>query len=192
VALKIPSDLAGITLAGYDGSRIAEDGQAAIRTASRRISDAITAARYPHLVGDWKSVYPLTFEEGCPMVEEVIEIRPGRNGLSFVTKSSSLEDYYTASGRLSLERQITGKWKSQVTSNDMEGVFVLTVSPTSNFMYGYFTSPDEIGGVVYATWVLAKMTGATEEKIAERLKKGQELMKKTVTEPTTSTKPEPG
>ncbi|HYJ89134.1 MAG TPA: nucleotide-binding protein [Pyrinomonadaceae bacterium] len=183
VPLKIPSDLAGITLAGFDGSRIAE-GESAVRTSCRKISEAITAARFPHLVGDWRSVYPLTFEEGSPMVEEILEIRPGRNGLSFVTKTSSLQDYYTAFGHLALERQIIGKWKSREESNDMEGVFVLTVNPTSNIMYGYFTSPDEIGGVVYAMWVLAKMAGADEARVAERLKKAEELLKqKTVLGP---------
>ena len=110
------------------------------------------------------------------MVDEVIEIRPGRSGLSFTTKSSSLNDYYTATGILSAERQIIGKWKSKEGTNDMEGAFLLTVNPTSNVMYGYFTTPDSLGGVVYATWVLAKMAGADEATIAERLKKAQGLL----------------
>lgn len=190
VELKIPSDLAGITLASYDGKRIANEPEAAIRAAGRKISDAITASRFPHLVGDWKSIYPLPVEEGCPMVDEVIEIRPGRNGLSFTTKTSSHEDYYTAFGRLTLEKQITGKWKSREELNDMEGVFILTVHPTSNFMYGYFTSPDQTGGVVYATWVLAKMAeGVDEAKINERLTKAQNLLKlMTVAGPSTQAK----
>ena len=108
VRLKIPSDLAGLTLASYDGSRMVNEPQAAVRAACRKISDAITASRYPHLIGDWKSVYPLTFEDGCPMVDEVLEVRPGRNGLIFATKTSSLNDFYTASGHLTLDRQIDG------------------------------------------------------------------------------------
>jgi hypothetical protein len=73
----------------------------------------------------------------------------------------------------------------------MEGVFVLTVSPAANVMYGYFTSPDEIGGVVYATWVLAKTTGADgsvidQGKLDERLNKAQGMLKlKTVSGPVT-------
>jgi len=192
VELKIPSDLAGITLAGYDSSRIAgSDALAAVRKASRVISDKITASRYPHLVGEWISVYPLTFEEGSPMVQELLEIRPCRNGISLITKESSLEDFYVAFGILSLERQITGTWKSREEVNDMEGVFVLTVSPAANVMYGYFTSPDEIGGVVYATWVLAKRTAADgsvidQGKLDERLSKAQGMLKsKTVSGPVT-------
>ncbi|MDQ1638851.1 MAG: hypothetical protein QOF62_2190 [Pyrinomonadaceae bacterium] len=193
VALKIPSDLAGITLAGYDSSRIGgTEAPAAVRKAARIISDAINAARYPHLVGLWRSVYPMTFEEGDPLVDETLEIRPCRGGILLQTKESTLQDFYTAFGSLSLERQITGTWKSVEAANDMQGVFVLTVLPTANVMYGYFTSPDQIGGVVYATWVLAKMTGAdgkpvTPEKLDERIKKAQELLKtKTVSGPTPS------
>jgi hypothetical protein len=178
--LKIPSDLAGVTLAPYDGARMeGNDAAAAVRKASRLISDSISAARYPYLVGDWKSEYPLTFEEGSPMVTEELEIRPGRDGLTFVTKTSSHEDYYSAFGRQLLDRQIAGKWKSRADTNDMEGVFLLTVSPNANFMYGYFTSPDTLGGIVYATWILAKMTGADEAKIRERMKKARETLKAT-------------
>jgi hypothetical protein len=186
VKLKIPSDLAGVTLASYDGSRMAGEPEAAIRSASRKINDAITASRYPHLVGDWKSVYPLTFEDGCPMVDEVIEVRPGRNGLTFATKTSSLNDFYTASGYLTLERQITGRWRSREGTNDMEGAFLLTVSPTSDLMYGYFTTPDAVGAVVFATWVMAKMTGADDATVNERIRKGQDrLARTTFSRPTT-------
>jgi hypothetical protein len=48
-------------------------------------------------------------------------------------------------------------------------------------MYGYFTSPDEIGGIVYGTWVLANMNGADEVKIGKRLKRAQEMLLKNTT-----------
>ena len=183
VPLKILSDFAGITLASYDGSRIDSEGKSAVRDAGGKISTAITASRYPHLVGEWRSVYPMTFKKGNPMANEVLEIRPGRHGLSFVTKSNVLGGYYSCSGRLT-DRQIIGKWKSRADSNDMEGVFVLTIDPTSTIMYGYFTSPDKRGGVVYATWLLAKMAKADEAQIEELLKEAQELIGMTVTGPT--------
>lgn len=194
--LKIPSDLAGITLASYDGSRMAGEPEAATRSASRLISDAIKASRYPHLVGDWKSVYPMTTNEGCPLVDEVMEVRPGRHGLTFVTKSSSLGDFYAASGYLTLERQISGRWKSHEGSNDMEGAFLLTVAPTSDIMYGYFTTPDAVGAVVFGTWVMAKMTGASEAVVTDRIKRAQDrLARTTISWPTTSAEivgPAPG
>jgi hypothetical protein len=120
------------------------------------------------------------------MIDEVIEIRPGRNGLTFSTKTSSLDDFYTGFGRLTCERQIQGRWKSRVDLNDMEGLFLLTVNPASTVMYGYFTTPDETGGIVFAGWILAKIAGAEEAVLSARLQKAQQLLKKiTIFEPKT-------
>ena len=56
---------------------------------------------------------------------------------------------------------------------------VLTVGPSANYMYGYFTSPDETGGVTYATWVLAKKTGGDETRTNGRLKQAQDILTST-------------
>ncbi|HYH86349.1 MAG TPA: nucleotide-binding protein [Pyrinomonadaceae bacterium] len=191
VGLKIPSDLAGVTLATYDGTRIdGDDAAAAIRKASRQISDRIKASRFPHLVGEWMSEYPLTFEEGSPTVSEEMSVRTSGDCLYLVTKTSSHDDFYTAWGRMALDRQIIGKWKSFEGTNNMEGIFMLTVSPDANYMYGYFTSPDEIGGIVYASWLLVKMTDSTEAEINERMARARNKLKKITivgpTPPTTS------
>jgi hypothetical protein len=180
VELKIPSDLAGITLASYDGARMeGQDAAAAVRKARLLISDNIKASRFPHLVGEWKSRYPLTFEEGSPLVDEDVEIRPYRDGVSIISKRNSHDDNYTAFGRLPMERQIIGEWKSREESSDTCGLFVLTVSPSANYMYGYFTSPDETGGVTYATWVLAKKAGGDETRTNGRLKQAQDILTST-------------
>ncbi|HBB96910.1 MAG TPA: hypothetical protein DC054_16145 [Blastocatellia bacterium] len=179
VDLKIPSDLAGVTLAKYDSTRISGvEGKGAVRDAVLQISDRIKASRFPYLVGEWRSEYPMTFEEGYPMVTEEMSVRTSGDTLSLVTKTSSHDDFYSAWGRIVLDRQIIGKWKSQEGKNNMEGVFVLTISPHTNFMYGYFTSPDEQGGLVYATWILAKMTDADETEVNERMRKARAMLKK--------------
>jgi hypothetical protein len=178
VGIKIPSDLAGVTLATYDGERIdGEDAAAAVRKASRLMGDRIKASRFPFLVGEWKSEYPMTFEKDCPTVSEEMSVRSSGDCLYFVTKTSSHEDFYTAWGRVALDRQILGKWKSREGFNDMEGIFMLTVSPNANYMYGYFTTPDEKGGIVYGTWTLAKMAGADEAKIEARMASAKEMLK---------------
>ena len=178
--LKIPSDLAGVTLASYDGKRIAgSEPAAAVRKAARLISERIVELRYPHLVGLWKSLYPMTFEEGSPICEEEVEISACGNGVSIISTNNLRNDHYTALGRLPQDRQIIGEWKSRVELCDTSGVFVLNVSPNANYMYGYFTSPDETGGVAYAGWILAKTVGADEEKINERLKKAQDMLSRT-------------
>jgi hypothetical protein len=67
----------------------------------------------------------------------------------------------------------------------MEGAFLLTVAPTSDLMYGYFTTPDTVGAVVFATWVLAKMTGADDATVTERIRKAEErLVRTTFSRPT--------
>jgi hypothetical protein len=110
------------------------------------------------------------------MVDEVLEIRPARDGLALVTKSSSHGDYYTAFGRLPLERQLMGHWRSRPGLDDMQGLFTLLISPGANFMYGYFTTPDVTGSTVHGTWVLAKQTGIDEPKVQEALRKAQEML----------------
>jgi hypothetical protein len=53
-------------------------------------------------------------------------------------------------------------------------------------MYGYFTTPDETGGIVFAGWTLAKIAGAEEAVLSARLQKAQQLLKKiTIFEPKT-------
>lgn len=187
--LKIPSDLAGVTLATYDGTEIeGADAPSAVRKACRLISDNIKSPRLPHLVGEWKSVYRKTDEEGQPLVSEDVEISACSEGIHIATKSSTLAgDHYAATGCVAQKRQIHGKWESCAESCDTSGIFILTVSPSANYMYGYFTSPDEDDGVTYTDWVLAKKTGVDEVEVGKRLKKGQDrLAKATINLPTQS------
>ena len=178
VEIKIPSDLAGVTLATYDGTLVSgKEAASAVREAVIQIGDRIKESHYPHLLGEWRSEYPMTFESGSPMASEVLAVRTSGDYLCLVTTTSSHEDYYTGWGRVVLDRQIIGKWKSREDSNDMEGVFMLTISPSANFMYGYFTTPDERGGIVYATWVLAKTAGADEAKLERRLADARKMLK---------------
>jgi hypothetical protein len=51
-------------------------------------------------------------------------------------------------------------------------------------MYGYYTTPDVTGAVVFSSWVMAKMTGADEATVNERLKRGRDrLGRTTITNP---------
>jgi len=193
VGLKIPSDLAGVTLATYDGSRLAgSEAKGAVRDAVLKISERINGSRFPYLVGDWKSEYPMTFEEGWPMVSEEMSVRTSGDTLALVTKTSSHDDFYSAWGRIVFDKQIIGKWRSREGTNNMEGIFMLTISPHANYMYGYFTTPNESGGIVYATWVLAKM-GGSEAEISERMRKARAMLKKltiTGSQPATAEPPQ--
>lgn len=177
--IKIPSDLAGVTLATYDGTRIdGKDASAAVREAVIAIGDRIKDSRFPYLLGEWRSEYPMPFQEGSPMVTETIFIRTGGDCVYFVTKNNSENDFYTSCGRVVIDdRQIIGKWKSRADSNNMAGTFMLTLSPRSDYMYGYYSSPDVGGATVFATWILAKTAEADEAKVEQRLASARKRLK---------------
>ena len=174
--VKIPSDLLGITLASYDGSRMGQNPEAAVSAAVRRISEKITASQYAYLLGDWASRYIVTMKEGNPTVDETVSVRPCRDGLSIESKENPLHDDYKAMGRMRCDKQMIGTWRSRSDLGDDEGLFILTVRADNKVMYGYFTAPDMEGRIVYATWVLAKKDGEEEEAVQRRLSRGQESL----------------
>jgi hypothetical protein len=177
IEVKIPSDFAGITLASYDGNRINE-GEAAVRNASYQIRKKIReqSKRFPNLCGKWKSIYPMPFEENSPQAEEIVEICAYREGISIITLENTRQDFYQATGRI-VEGKIIGDWRSRREDNDSYGVFMLTVSPDGNYMYGYFTGPDERGGITYAYWILARTKETDEVTINRRLLRGKDMLK---------------
>ena len=177
VGIKLPSDLAGVSLAPYDGARIGGEAASAVAEAALLIGDRISKSRFPHLLGEWKSEYPMTFARGNPLVTEVLSVRTSGDSLCFATKTSSHDDHYSCWGRVALDDQILGRWKSREGTNDMKGLFMLTISPDATFMYGYFTSPDRRNGVVYAGWTLAKLAGADEAEIEARMAEAREMLK---------------
>lgn len=178
VSLKIPSDLAGITLATYDGSRIdREDAEAAVRMACDQITREIRKPRFPTIVGEWVSRYPLSEEPGHAEVIEDVEIKAARGGISIASKQNAAGDYYIAYGRILFQNQIIGEWHAKLGSGEGRGLFVLTVNPRGNAMYGYNTAPNEHNAVVFTTWVLAKKDGADEKTIRQRLHWGESQLR---------------
>jgi hypothetical protein len=185
IALKIPSDLAGITLATYDGSRVGgNDGGAAVRLACDQITREIQKPRFPTIVGEWVSRYPLSEEPGHAEVLEDVEIKAARGGISIASRQNPAGDYYIAYGRIEFQNQITGEWRAKLGSGEGRGLFLLTMNPRGNVMYGYNTAPNENNAVVYTTWVLAKKDGADDATIRQRLHWAESQLKQmTVTLP---------
>jgi hypothetical protein len=143
IKLKIPTDLAGITLAPYDGSRVESPGTgAAVRKACRLISDAIKKPAFSHIVGEWRSKYRLLAEMSNPLAEEDIELKPSKGGLCILSKNNSQNDDYLAQGTLVEERYFMGRWKATQPLGSTTGVFLLTINPLGTIMYGYATGLD--------------------------------------------------
>lgn len=156
VSLKVPSDFAGITLATYDGERVSGgDAESAVRTSCERIAQEITKPRFPTIVGEWSSRYRLTEDPEHPVVTETVEIKAARGGVSISSKANPAGDYYIGYGRIH-DKQIVGDWRARIGSGEGKGLFLLTITPRSNIIYGYNTAPDENNGIVFTTWVLAK------------------------------------
>ena len=177
VSLKIPSDLLGVTLANYDGSRIVgDDAEAAVRMACDLIAREIQRPRFPTIVGEWKSRYALSAEPSHAEVIDDVEIKAARGGVSIISKNNPAGDYYSCYGRIVHERQILGEWSSRLGNSDAHGAFMLAVNPRGTVMYGYCTALNEHGATVYATWVLAKNNGVDSNTIMERLRFGEQSL----------------
>lgn len=181
IDLKIPSDLAGVTLAPYDGNRASgPTPSVAVRKAVRLIGDEIKRPSLTHIVGEWRSKYRLTAEANHPLAEEDVEVSSNKGAVCITNKNNSQDDYYVARGNLEEQRFLVGKWRAVAPSGSTKGVFLLTVNPRGTVMYGYATGLDERSGTIYGTWVLAKKEGASEAQIVERLKRGEELLRDTI------------
>jgi hypothetical protein len=175
IALKIPSDFAGVTLAPYSGHRIGENIQASVRKASRMISDAIKKIEFSQLIGEWKTRYRLSYGKDHPLVEDEIEIRQSRGKIFLISRNNPVNDNYIGYAELAMDRHLIGEWKSIKSSANACGAFLLTIHPTGNIMYGHFTGPDEHYRVVYCPWVLARK--GNSEDTDKLLGRGEELLR---------------
>lgn len=170
VTIKVPSDFAGITLAPYDGSRIEEDGESAIRNASDQIAAEIRRPRQQELVGEWRSRFVKNADPARPEIIDDLRIAPWRDGIIIDSLSSKIEPY-SAYGRI-VNNQVIGEWRHKCGDNFVDGTFMLVVNPRANVLYGYCTGKDENYGMVFATWVMARK-GNDENEISRLLNWGQ-------------------
>jgi hypothetical protein len=174
VAIKVPSDFAGITLAHYDGSRIKEDGESAIRNASDQIAAEIGRPRQQELVGEWRSRFVKNADFDQPEIVDDLHIVPWRDGILIDSLASKIEPY-SAHGRI-FKNQVIGEWRHKSGENFVDGTFMLVVSPRANVLYGYCTGRDENYGMIFATWVMARK-GNDENEIIRLLNWGQQALR---------------
>jgi hypothetical protein len=177
-----------VSLTDFDGTRIAEDAEGAVGRACDIIAREVKKPRFPMIVGEWKSRYPITCQPWHNESVEDVEIHPSRGGISIISKDNPHKDHYTSYGRILFDKQIVGEWKSRLDCGDAEGVFMLTIRANSTVICGYFSGPDENNALIFGTWVMAKKNGATDEEVEKRLRWGEEQLRKTLNLPL----PEPG
>lgn len=169
VRIKIPSDFAGVSLFTYDGSSIkGAAAMGAVREACRLINDkVIEEPTSPELdlIGQWRSLYTITFDAGQPVFEDV-EVTVCPEGIRILSQKNSALDYYTAEARFR-DNQLSGAWRHRKGAGNASGMLLLTVNKKSTRMYGYFTSPDEDGKLLFGSWVLVKKKDSEGNDLAD-------------------------
>jgi len=177
VRLKIPSDFAGITLATYDGDRIKDEPQAAVRSACRQIEAAMSDGPSKGIEGQWRQRYTDSVDIAPRMVEEDIEVAVFADSVSLVRYGQSCKDIvFEARGRL-VENRIRGEWRHRPSHIFDHGAFLLVLNTAGDVMYGYNGAYGPDGGALFEAWVLAKKTGQTDATIAKRLDWGEERLR---------------
>jgi hypothetical protein len=180
--VKIPSDFAGITLTYYDGSLIETDDRiSAVREACDQIVESIQRStnesqREAPYAGKWRSKYVEVANPSVPVIVDQIEITVIGTDINIISETTPGGIPYKAHGQIH-RNQILGKWEHQAGRSLAEGLFLLTVSPLADVMYGYSTNRDATGAMVYGTWVLAREEGSTEEQVNARLEWGSKELK---------------
>jgi hypothetical protein len=179
VDLKIPSDLAGILLADYDGRRVVEDGVSAVGRACDQISERIMNRLRPYqrFVGKWRSRYSQMASLDHREIIDEVEIESLRDAIRFTSVLNAKSEAYTAIGRVRHKNQIAGTWEHKVGGDSSDGLFMLIVTPLTDIMYGYCTAQNEFGTTLFQTWVLAKVDNANENEINERLSRGDKALR---------------
>jgi hypothetical protein len=157
--MKLPSDLAGVSLISYDGKRMADAPSTAVRGACMKINRSLKRPTYRELSGRWSSRYVLCQSgNGDPHVEEAVEISPARGMLRIESKGNPKNDNYVAYARPAASgKHFVGEWLSTRHAASAAGAFFLTVHPQGNLMYGYYSSPNDDYKVTHGGWVMARL-----------------------------------
>jgi hypothetical protein len=135
------------------------------------------------LAGEWKSRYAAGPDaEHREVIDEVV-IRAEQEGISFISDSIHGLVAYSGQGKIYYKNQIIGQWNHPTDRSMAEGLFMLTVSPTADVMYGYSTSQDVHGAIVYGTWAFAKKDGRTDQDINKNLLRAQKTLKQRTISP---------
>jgi hypothetical protein len=175
--VKIPTDLAGIILADYDGDRVLADGVSAVGRACDAIARQIQRPRFPEFVGEWRTRYARAGEIDHGEVTDDVQIVAARGGILIKNMPAPGVGSYTAFGKVLNSNQVTGRWQHRAGETFAEGLFMLAANTMATVLCGYCTSRDEDGGIAFETWVLVKKAGLSESKISELLHWGENALR---------------
>jgi hypothetical protein len=175
--VRIPSDFEGITRTYYDGSALGTYDRAAVSKACNEIERSIRQQHVPdsltRLQGKWKSRFASGPFPDHPTMTDDEEITVTAKGIHLTGSSGKFR--YTGEGLVYFENQILGWWTHPPEATMAKGVFMLFVNTIADSMYGYCTSQDEHGRIVFGKWVFAKNNGFDEQGSAGLLRAERDL-----------------
>jgi len=180
--IKIPSDFDGIMRTYYDGSALGTYDRPAVRKACDEIESTIRQRHVPpslaRLQGKWKSRFASGPFSDHPTMTDDVEITVTAKGIHLTGHSGEVG--YTGEGIVYYENQILGEWTHPSDKTMAKGLFMLFVNTTVDSMYGYCTSQDEQGHIVFGKWVFAKNNGVDEQVSARLLRAERYLEQSTI------------
>jgi len=184
----IPSDYAGITRQSYNGmwatSQVISAVSPACSVIEAQIKSPIDPSPYAAYAGQWKSKYAAGPDISHRQVIDDVDITVEGDELTLESSTAPGLFAYKGRGKIHFKNQVVGQWNHPENQSLAEGLFLLTVSPTADWMYGYSTSRDAEGAMIYGTWVFAKKNGRTEEEVLAGLTTAQNILKTRTIEPT--------
>ena len=168
----------------YDGSVLGTYDRSAVSRACDEIERSIRRRPVPpslaRLQGQWKSRFASGPFEDHPTLTDEVEITVTGKGIHLAGNSRGIT--YTGEGLVHYENQIIGDWTHPQHLAMGRGLFMLLVNSTADSMYGYCTSQDANGKIVFGKWVFARNNGSDEE-VSAKLLRAQRYLEESTIEP---------
>jgi len=182
--LKIPSDFEGIIRSSYDGFVLGTYDRSAVSRACNEIERSIRQRPVPpslaRLQGQWKSRFASGPFDDHPTLTDDVEITVTAKGIHLTGNSRGIT--YTGEGLVYYENQLIGDWTHPQYLAMGRGLFMLLVNSTADSMYGYCTSQDANGKIVFGKWIFARNNGS-DEQLSARLIQAQRYLEESTIGP---------
>ncbi|MCL4300181.1 MAG: hypothetical protein KJ077_30895 [Anaerolineae bacterium] len=119
------------------------------------LAEWLKLSRTTGIDGIWISIWEVNSLDGPVWVSEKVRINQHFGKLKFVNTENNRGFTWSGLGRLVNKRYIIGEWSETRPGAHSSGVFVFTISPAGNSMYGNALGTN-IGNVEGSRWILGR------------------------------------
>lgn len=106
--------------------------------------------------GIWISTWEVRSIDGTEWVTEKVEISRRFGKIKLANTENNRGFMWSAFGKLSNKRYIIGEWSEMRPGAHSSGVFVFTISPAGNCLYGNALGPSIENSEVTSRWILGR------------------------------------